>query len=173
MERFAACNEHGKSFSIFVWLLTDWHACKFKFSFMLFNSLTFGVLREDERMLDKRSTPWPKGNAVSCWELRVKSRVYALHWQSEYLLHNLHFSICIRANLSQECSMMWALGAKYHVLSVTRPLWWGTRSWHGSAISIHITHYRYVTLVTWSVMRLIASVTNVYFHACPILCWLL
>ena len=38
------------------------------------------------------------------------------------------------------------------------------------AYTSHITHYpRYVTLDTWSVMRLIASVTNVYFHARPIL----
>ena len=64
---------------------------------------------------------------------------------------------------------------KYHVLSVTRPLWWGTRCWHGSTISIHITHYtwaRYVTRDTWPAVQwaviLIASVTNVYFHARPI-----
>ena len=53
------------------------------------NTFTFGVLGGDERGWDKRSTPWPKGNAVSCWVQLVKSEVNALHWQTEYYTHSV------------------------------------------------------------------------------------
>ena len=133
-----------------------------------------------------RSTPWPKGNAAlplssackvssQCSTLTIRILpilTFSIQWQQV-------LGICICANNPfQECSMKSAdhLMLKYHVLSVTRPLWWGTRCWHGSTISIHITHYtgaRYVTRDTWLAGQcwaviLLASVAKVYFHARPI-----
>lgn len=125
---------------------------------LILNTFTFGVLRGDERRWDKRSTPWPKENAVSCWVRLVKFEVNAPHWQTEYysltyiaISDNWFLAFVFVPIFSRNppwSQQQTTLDAKYHVLSVTRPLWWGTWCWHGSAISIHITHYtgaRHVT----------------------------